>query len=312
MRMIFYENGDVFETEATPIKSSKFIKIGYQYVYAVFDTRNKWYHIFFRGRTLKEMAEKGFPYEDKDYINITLTNHYKREYGASKNICKCPVERDIEIGAEVNYGNIKGIVLAKTDVTYYVKLFYGENVDYEVIHWNDLFVNNYDNLFENPTNNIYYSNQTISGLLTKLFKFGVDINPDYQRGNVWTQEQEEKLIDSIFNQINIGAFIFAQKNWSKGFDVVDDMYEIVDGKQRITAILHFVQGKIKYKGLFYYEMHPFNRRFFESTQILMGELNFRNKSYDKKEVLENFIRLNESGSSMDKEIIEKAKRMKEE
>ena len=44
----------------------------------------------------------------------------------------------------------------------------------------------------------------------------------------------------------------------------------------------------------------------------MGELNFRNKSYDKKEVLENFIRLNESGSSMDKEIIEKAKRMKEE
>ena len=31
-----------------------------------------------------------------------------------------------------------------------------------------------------------------------------------------------------------------------------------------------------------------------------------------KEVLENFIRLNESGSSMDKEIIEKAKRMKEE
>ena len=135
------------------------------------------------------------------------------------------------------------------------------------------------------------------------------MNPEYQRGNVWTVEQEEKLIDSIFKQINIGAFVFVEKDWACNGDVVDDMYEILDGKQRLTAILHFVEGKIKYNGLCYHEMSRYNQFFFEDTQILMGELKFRDE-YDKKKVLENFIRLNECGSTVDSSVIEKAKEIK--
>ena len=74
---------------------------------------------------------------------------------------------------------------------------------------------------------------------------------------------------------------------------------------------YFIEGKIKYNGMYYHEMHNYNRSFFEDTQIMVGEISFRN-GYNKKEVLENFIRLNECGSTMNNDIIKNAKELMEE
>jgi len=35
----------------------------------------------------------------------------------------------------------------------------------------------------------------------------IDLTPDYQRGNVWSDYQKVDLIDSIFNEIDIGKLL---------------------------------------------------------------------------------------------------------
>lgn len=309
----FYEDGKTYDVDSSKISRTKvnhINKVENQYMFYVLDKKNNRNHVFFKAKTLKEAAAMQIPYEDKDYIAIRLSNNYIERYGHSHNVFLRPAERDMAVGDKCSFGNIDNFtILAKDNVSYYVKIENDNGTKYDILHWSQANPAVVREPFENPRNDIWYSNTTISSLLHKMFYFGCDMNPEYQRGNVWTVEQEEKLIDSIFKQINIGAFVFVEKDWACNGDVVDDMYEILDGKQRLTAILHFVEGKIKYNGLCYHEMSRYNQFFFEDTQILMGELKFRD-GYDKKKVLENFIRLNECGSTVDSSVIEKAKEIK--
>ena len=89
------------------------------------------------------------------------------------------------------------------------------------------------------------------------------------------------------------------------------MYEILDGKQRLSAIIDYVSSKFTYRGKYYHELSGATRSEFENQQILVGKLNLRRNGIacDKNKVIEQFIRLNECGTSMDKEIIDKAKKM---
>jgi uncharacterized protein with ParB-like and HNH nuclease domain len=69
------------------------------------------------------------------------------------------------------------------------------------------------------------------------------MNPDYQRDLVWSLEDKVNLIDSIYNDIEIGRFAFIKTDYSKNnFDFDKDFYwEILDGKQRISAIIDFFE-----------------------------------------------------------------------
>lgn len=44
---------------------------------------------------------------------------------------------------------------------------------------------------------LHYSDRNMYSLLNYHYLFGVDFNPDYQRGSVWDEEDREKLLDSI-------------------------------------------------------------------------------------------------------------------
>jgi uncharacterized protein with ParB-like and HNH nuclease domain len=41
------------------------------------------------------------------------------------------------------------------------------------------------------------------------------MNPEYQRGFVWKEEHKLKLIDSIFNGIEIGKMVFVRLPWKE-------------------------------------------------------------------------------------------------
>lgn len=62
---------------------------------------------------------------------------------------------------------------------------------------------------------------------------GLELNPSYQRGNVWTDKESAELIDSVLRGIPLPSIILNRRNNS-------EVLEIVDGKQRLTAILRFV------------------------------------------------------------------------
>lgn len=68
-----------------------------------------------------------------------------------------------------------------------------------------------------------------------------DFDPPYQRKSVWTEEKQSFFIDSILRNFPIPPIFLQQK--------IDDStgktrYELIDGKQRLTAIVKFINGEI--------------------------------------------------------------------
>lgn len=77
--------------------------------------------------------------------------------------------------------------------------------------------------------------------LLELQQFGqLDLDPPYQRRSVWSTSEKKQFLDTVFNNYPSPAIFL-----HKAFDENDRaVYHVVDGKQRITSILEFVQGKI--------------------------------------------------------------------
>lgn len=108
--------------------------------------------------------------------------------------------------------------------------------------------------------------------------------------------------DSIFRNIDIGKFTLRSFKTKQDF-----LYEILDGKQRLTAIREFFEGRFKYKGKTFQELHPFDQNHFEdydisyaSTEPLTDEQKYR-----------YFLKLNVSGVPMDEKHLKKVEKMLE-
>lgn len=61
----------------------------------------------------------------------------------------------------------------------------------------------------------------------------LDLNPPYQRDFVWSNSDSQTLIESILRGIPLPSIILARGTGN-------ETYQIVDGKQRLTAILRFM------------------------------------------------------------------------
>lgn len=73
-------------------------------------------------------------------------------------------------------------------------------------------------------------------------EFWLDMNPEYQRGYVWTQEQKIKYIEYALKWGKTWKEIFLNcPGWNGG---AFWKMELVDGKQRISAVLDFLDNKI--------------------------------------------------------------------
>lgn len=122
------------------------------------------------------------------------------------------------IGEQVRIGNLKDCVINKiidggkiylVDYTE-VNNNYGNPIITE--HCKRYFVwleiaklcNNKYSFVRNNDLKLSYSQRHLGGLLTKVYNFGVNFNPDYQRDFVWELEDNISLINSIFNNVDIG------------------------------------------------------------------------------------------------------------
>ncbi|KYM46082.1 DUF262 domain-containing protein [Fusobacterium necrophorum] len=80
----------------------------------------------------------------------------------------------------------------------------------------------------------------------QLNKYNMD--PPYQRDyNVWEVEQKSFLIDSIFKNFPIPPIFLEQKIDT---DTGKTRYDVIDGKQRLSTIAAFIDGKINLPNTF--------------------------------------------------------------
>ena len=89
---------------------------------------------------------------------------------------------------------------------------------------------------------IFQENKTISWILSQ--KKYINFSPAYQRrGNVWGREQKQLLIDSIINGYDIPKLYFQFMPQDVNATEIYN-YAVIDGKQRLEAILDFVEDRI--------------------------------------------------------------------
>lgn len=69
-------------------------------------------------------------------------------------------------------------------------------------------------------------------LMAMISSSEIDIAPDYQRQFVWGEERESELIESILLGIPVPSLYMA-------VNAADGVWEVVDGVQRLSTILHF-------------------------------------------------------------------------
>lgn len=66
------------------------------------------------------------------------------------------------------------------------------------------------------------------------YAYRIDLDADYQREKIWSQKQQQKLLDSMLRDIDIPKIYIVEV---KGYEEFD--FECIDGKQRMTTLLRF-------------------------------------------------------------------------
>lgn len=162
---------------------------------------------------------------------------------------------------------------------------------------------NIEQLQEDEDIRFNYSQRHLESLLYILYRdTGLDLNPDYQRGNVWTGAQKVALIDSIFKNVDIGKFTIIRRRFD---EELEHLYEVLDGKQRTIAIAEFFEGRYKYKGKTFYELHPKDQFHFKNYAISYAEI----EPLTNEQKYRYFLKLNTTGQPHDSEHLDRVHRM---
>jgi len=85
------------------------------------------------------------------------------------------------------------------------------------------------------------SDPDIATLFRRIENDEIDLQPDFQRGEVWSDFKRKRLIDSILRNWHIPPIHL----------ILDDSSEkqsVLDGQQRLAAIRDFIKGELKIDG----------------------------------------------------------------
>jgi len=163
-----------------------------------------------------------------------------------------------------------------------------------------------ESFIENRDVKLNYSQRGMGDIFTKAYHFGINFEPEYQREFVWNLEDKVSLIDSIFHNVDIGKFTFIHYSSDKWLETGYG-YEILDGKQRLRAILDFYEDRFTYKGKLFSELSDRDQYHFRDYGIVEAEA----RNLTQEQILRYFIMLNTGGRIMAKEQIEKVRGMLE-
>ena len=217
------------------------------------------------------------------------------------------------VGDKVRYGGWNSTVITAVfdggtfyEVVTSNKEGKGERTSKNIVMWLDLRRLEYGETSFTSNENIRlsYSNASVESLLSKHLLFGVDFNPDYQRELVWDDKDRELLLDSLFMGADIGRFVFRVKDDNET-ELNGPFYEIVDGKQRMLALLDFYADRYPYKGAFFSDLSAKDRCTFKNSSVSIADV----QNLSKKDTLRLFIMLNRGGRLVSEKIIRKAEEM---
>ena len=227
-----------------------------------------------------------------------------------------------KVGDRVKWGNWDWVAILEVHNLYYKVFRVTKNIQYgekkgakfeiDYLLWTDIrpyrtkeqLVEN-PRLEENEDIQFSYSQREMRSLLNLNYNgSGLDLNPDYQRELVWTEDQKVALIDSIFRNIDIGKFTIIRRPFREH---LIHYYEILDGKQRVRALMDFYECRFKYKGLTYNDLHWRDRIHFMGYSVSWAET----EPLTDEQKYRYFLKLNVQGTPIAPEHIERVEKLLE-
>ena len=136
---------------------------------------------------------------------------------------------------------------------------------------------------------------------------GLQMNPDFQRGHIWTREQQIAFVEFLLRGGKSSRTIYFNCPWWLGNSKVNSYndFVIVDGLQRITAVLAFMNDEIPAFGVYHKD--------YEGRVPLGIDLIFNvNDLKTKKDVLKWYIEINSGGTPHTNQEIERVKQLLKE
>lgn len=151
-----------------------------------------------------------------------------------------------------------------------------------------------------------YIERNVEDFINEL---GLILEPDFQRGHVWTKEQKIKYVEFLLKGGKSARIIYFNAPWWKGnksdYDNVYHDFVIVDGLQRLTAVLDFLQNRIQVFGLY---RNEFEGRIPIDIDLIFNVNNLKTRAA----VLQWYIEMNSGGTPHTTKEIERVKKLLEE
>lgn len=127
----------------------------------------------------------------------------------------------------------------------------------------------------------------------------LNMEPDFQRAHVWTQEQQTVYIEYMLRGGEVGRnIIFNCVGWMSTFS---GPFVIIDGKQRLEAVRSFLRDEVKAFGQVYSE---FGQKY-SGGQFLFRMCNLKSRAA----ILEMYININSGGTPHTNEEIDRVKEL---
>lgn len=269
-----------------------------------------------KSETIQESKGK-----NKKWTTIQVKKQFKGQ-ATIKNIEKDKIEIEfksyISIPSEINNSySSRSIWTTKDKLTYVVNHLGSDPFIFQ--DWNSR-INFYQSDIESILYRIGYNKKEKIFKNEKIGEITIpelDWNPtvfneegievEYQRPFVWTLEEKQILIHSIYNNIEIGKIVLRTRAWNwvekrlkEGLIEHTTFKQIVDGKQRCKTILEFINNEFPDSQGNFWDDLSFNaqRKFFSFRYITYGELG---ETATDKDVLNTFMCINHTGKPMSKE-----------
>ncbi len=119
---------------------------------------------------------------------------------------------------------------------------------------------------------------------------GLELSPDFQRGNVWRSRQQVEFLEFFLRGGKTARVLYFNKpSWHNKVKTPYDDFVIVDGLQRLGAIRKFVQNEMRVFGSYF-------REFTDSIRITHTLKVHVNDLPTRAEVLQWYVDFNSGGT----------------
>ena len=134
-------------------------------------------------------------------------------------------------------------------------------------------------------------------------EYDLDFSPNFQRGYVWTTSQQISYVEyKLAGGTGSDQIYFNCPNWLGSVEM-DDQMVIVDGKQRIDAVLRFLDNQIPAFGCLYQDFEDRLRGYDTLFTFNINDL------VNPKDVYQWYLQMNSGGTIHTKQELDKVRKL---